>query len=115
MVCGQTKQAEEDGLADTVKPRLTALGADCSRVLAIDESERELTLSDRRLAQAIQETNAGLFVLGPIQAYLGDGVDIHRAPRHADSKTLRKERQKKIALGYKADDHEDEHTQQQTM
>ena len=72
-------QTAEDGLADTVKPRLTALGADCSKVLVIDESERELTLSDRRLAQAIQETDAGLFVLDPIQAYLGDGVDMHRA------------------------------------
>ena len=72
-------QTAEDGLADTVKPRLTALGADCSRVLVIDESERELTLSDQRLAQAIQETGAGLLVLDPIQAYLGDGVDMHRA------------------------------------
>lgn len=72
-------QTAEDGLADTVKPRLTALGADCSRVLVIDESERELTLSDRRLAQAIDEAGAGLLVLDPIQAYLGDGVDMHRA------------------------------------
>lgn len=72
-------QTAEDGLADTVKPRLTALGADCSRILVIDESERELTLSDRRLAQAIQETNAGLLVLDPIQAYLGGNVDMHRA------------------------------------
>ena len=72
-------QTAEDGLADTVKPRLTALGADCSCGLVIDESERELTLSDRRLSQAIQETGAGLLVLDPIQAYLGDGVDMHRA------------------------------------
>ncbi len=72
-------QTAEDGLADTVKPRLTSLGADCSRVQVIDESERGLTLSDRRLAQAIQETGAGLLVLDPIQAYLGDGVDMHRA------------------------------------
>ena len=38
-----------------------------------------LTLNDHRLAQAIQETNAGLVVLDPLQAYLGDGVDMHRA------------------------------------
>lgn len=37
------------------------------------------------------------------------------AHHHADSKTLRKERQKKIALGHKEDDHEDEQTWQQTM
>lgn len=34
---------------------------------------------------------------------------------HTDSKTLRKEREKKIALGHKADDHEDEQNWQQTM
>lgn len=72
-------QTAEDGLADTIKPRLDSLGADCSRVLVIDENERELTLDDHRLVQAIQETNAGLVVLDPLQAYLGDGVDMHRA------------------------------------
>lgn len=34
---------------------------------------------------------------------------------HADSKTLRKEQQKKIAQGHAADDHEEEQTWQQTM
>ena len=34
---------------------------------------------------------------------------------HADSEVLRKERQKKIALGHKEDDHEEEQTWQQTM
>lgn len=72
-------QSAEDGLADTIKPRLTALGADCARVMVIDESEKELTLGDVRLEQAICETSAGLAILDPIQAYLGDGVDMHRA------------------------------------
>ena len=36
---------------------------------------------------------------------------------NTDSKALRKEREKKISLGHKADDHEEEQTQtwQQTM
>ena len=34
---------------------------------------------------------------------------------HADSKALRKEHEKKIALGHKADDHEEEQTWQQTL
>ena len=34
---------------------------------------------------------------------------------HTDSKALRKERQKKIALGHKEDDYEEEQTWQQTM
>jgi len=32
-------QTAEDGLADTIKPRLEEVGADCSRVLVIDESK----------------------------------------------------------------------------
>ena len=44
-------------------------------------------------------------------------VDATTQHHHTDSKTLRKEREKKISLGHKADDHEDEQTQtwQQTM
>lgn len=42
-------------------------------------------------------------------------TDSTTAHHHADSKTLRKERQKKIALGHKEDDHEEEQTWQQTM
>ena len=72
-------QTAEDGLADTIKPRLEAAGADCARVLVIDESKRELNLSDERLEQALRKTGAQLMVLDPIQAYLGDGVDMHRA------------------------------------
>ena len=33
-------QTAEDGLADTVKPRLESAGADCSRIMVIDESEK---------------------------------------------------------------------------
>ena len=72
-------QTAEDGLADTIKPRLETAGADCARVLVIDESKRELNLSDERLEQALRKTGAQLMVLDPIQAYLGDGVNMHRA------------------------------------
>ena len=65
--------------SDTIRPRLDALGADCSRVLVIDESKRELSLSDERIKQAIEETGAKLIVLDPLQAYLGADVDMHRA------------------------------------
>lgn len=45
-------------------------------------------------------------------AHVKDATTTHY---HADSKALRKERQKKIALGHKEDDHEEEQTWQQTM
>ena len=42
-------QTAEDGLGDTVKPRLMEAEADLDRVLVIDEAKRELTLSDERI------------------------------------------------------------------
>ena len=42
-------QTAEDGLGDTVKPRLIEAAADLDRVLVIDEAKRELTLSDERI------------------------------------------------------------------
>ena len=37
-------QTAEDGLADTVKPRLELAGADCSRISIIDESEKSISM-----------------------------------------------------------------------
>jgi archaellum biogenesis ATPase FlaH len=71
-------QTAEDGLADTIKPRLEDLGADCSRVHVIDESEKSLTFSDERIEQAIVKKNAKLLILDPLQAYLG-GADFNSA------------------------------------
>lgn len=72
-------QTAEDGLGDTIKPRLLAAGADCSKVLVIDDTEQPLTMLDDRLEQAIIKTNARLVVLDPIQSFLGADVDMHRA------------------------------------
>lgn len=72
-------QTAEDGLSDTIKPRLVAAGADCARVLVIDDTEKALTIGDERLEQAIEQTGARLVVLDPIQGYIGSGVDMHRA------------------------------------
>lgn len=72
-------QTAEDGLEDTIKPRLVEAGADCSRIKVIDESTDPLTMSDERLEQAIIETGAKLIILDPIQAYLGAEIDMHRA------------------------------------
>ena len=72
-------QTAEDGLGDTIKPRLLAAGADCSRVLVIDDREQPLTMLDIRLEEAIMQTKARMVVLDPIQGFLGTDVDMHRA------------------------------------
>jgi len=72
-------QTAEDGLSDTVKPRLEAAQADCERVLVIDESRKSLSMADERIEAALIQTKARLLILDPIQAYLGGGIDINRA------------------------------------
>ena len=72
-------QTAEDGLGDTVKPRLIEAAADLDRVLVIDEAKRELTLSDERIEKAIVQNGARLIILDPIQAYMGDKADMNKA------------------------------------
>lgn len=72
-------QTAEDGLADTVKPRLLRAEADCSRISVIDDSDTPLTILDERLEQAILREKVKLLILDPLQAFLGVDVDMHRA------------------------------------
>lgn len=72
-------QTAEDGLDDTVKPRLLEANADCSRIKVIDESDKSLSMIDERIEQALIETGARVVILDPIQAYLGKDVNMNCA------------------------------------
>ena len=72
-------QTAEDGLGDTVKPRLMEAEADLERVLVIDDRDTPLTLADERIARAIRENNTRLVIIDPVQAFLGADVDMNRA------------------------------------
>ena len=77
-------QSAEDGLADTVKPRLEQAGADCEKISVIDERIKSLSMIDIRLEEAVIKTGAKLLILDPIQAYLGGGMDMNRANEARD-------------------------------
>lgn len=72
-------QTAEDGLGDTIKPRLIEAEADLSRVFVIDEADNVLSLLDERIEKAIKEKNARLIILDPLQGYLGTETDMNRA------------------------------------
>lgn len=65
-------QCSEDGMADTIKPRLIAAGADCDRVAFLDEENNAFSLDDEKLGMAIGYTKAKLVVIDPFQAYFGE-------------------------------------------
>lgn len=72
-------QTAEDGIGDTIKPRLMKCGADMERVRVIVEDDAMLSLTDPRLELAIKQNNVKLLIMDPIQAYLGPDVDMNRA------------------------------------
>ena len=72
-------QTAEDGLGDTIKPRLLESKADMQKIYTIDETDFPLSMLDHRIGEAIEKTHAQLMILDPMQAYLGEKVDMNRA------------------------------------
>jgi hypothetical protein len=76
----------EDGLADTIRPRLDAHGADASRVFAFDaveygpDDERppSLALDVARIEEAVVREGALLVVVDVLMAFLGSRTDSYR-------------------------------------
>lgn len=79
----------EDGLADTVRPRLDAAGADPTRVIALDgvphrTEDGEVIVRDAHLGditalrQAITDHGVSLMIVDVLMAFLPTGVDSHK-------------------------------------
>jgi putative DNA primase/helicase len=75
----------EDGLADTVRPRLEAAGADLSRIVALTaivgpEGERlpALPIDLAAIERAVAEVDAVLVIIDPLMAYLDASVNSWR-------------------------------------
>lgn len=74
-------QCAEDGIADTIKPRLQQAGADCERVAYIIDNDIALTLEDGRIETAIKDTHASAFIIDPIQAFIPPDADMQSATK----------------------------------
>lgn len=72
-------QTAEDGPEDTIKPRLIAAGADCSRIVLIEEKGSPVSFGDSRLEEAIKATQAKLLILDPLSAFIGNDVNLNHA------------------------------------
>lgn len=78
----------EDALADTVKPRLIAAGANMNRVIAVRGVVDQKASLDARmfaleehvalLEQLVVEEGASLIVMDPVSSYLGANVNTHK-------------------------------------
>lgn len=79
--CVAIYQCAEDGVADTIKPRLEQAGADCDKVAYIEDNDITLTLEDGRIESAIKETGASVFIVDPIQAFIPPDSDMQSATK----------------------------------
>jgi hypothetical protein len=76
----------EDGLADTIRPRLDAAGADTSRILALatvpdeDGHDRLLSIPEDLglIEKGIRRVGARLVVVDPLMAFLSGDTNSHR-------------------------------------
>lgn len=69
----------EDGLGDTVRPRLDAMGADAGMIMAVS---KPITLDEKgctEIAVILEKMEPRLVIVDPLFAYTGSKVDIHRA------------------------------------
>ena len=75
-------QCSEDGVGDTIKPRLVKIGANCKNVAYInEEAYGGLTLDDERIRDAIIAFEPRLLVIDPVQAYIASDSDLQIAGR----------------------------------
>ena len=70
--------SQENSAAHVIRPRFDLLGGDGRRLYLLQEES--ITLDDvSSIGDAIDETQAGLVIVDPIQSYLGASVDAHRS------------------------------------
>lgn len=72
-------QTAEDGLEDTIIPRLELMKPNFENIFSINEKEKPLSFTDERVRKALNARRPALMIFDPFQAYLGDSVDMHRA------------------------------------
>jgi hypothetical protein len=77
----------EDGLGDTLRPRLEKMGANVANIIALegkitsgkDDMVPVSLLDVEVLREALNKVRPTLIIIDPIQAYLGPGVNMSRA------------------------------------
>ena len=67
-------QSAEDGLEDTIKPRLDLNNANCKNIYFI--TSKDISLNSDELENAIIEAKAKLLILDPLQSFLDKGMNL---------------------------------------
>ncbi|OFZ50409.1 MAG: hypothetical protein A2381_13510 [Bdellovibrionales bacterium RIFOXYB1_FULL_37_110] len=69
----------EDGIEDTIKPRLEAMGGDHTKIFAYQAPLTMDTKGSQTLSGILKKTKPALIIIDPLVAFLGEKTDMHRA------------------------------------
>ena len=78
-------QPKENDYETDIRPRLDTLKANNENIFTIEEryedgsSASPLSLTDKRIKEVLEEHHPQLLVFDPLQSYLGENVDMHKA------------------------------------
>ncbi len=98
-------QCSEDGVSDTIKPRLERCGADCRKIAFINEEfYNGLTLDDERIRQAIIEFRPRLVVIDGSIDVVAAARSVLQVERDTENPDIRIVHQIKNSLAPTAED-----------
>lgn len=69
----------EDGLGDTVRPRLDTMKADVSKIYAYDDPVIFDEVGCAEVEEQIAELRPAIVIIDPLVAYMGGQIDLHKA------------------------------------
>lgn len=74
----------EDGLADTIKPRLELMDANFSNIFAVNKPVYITEPDMRRIRTICLDKNISVIIIDPLVAFMGGKIDLHKANQTRD-------------------------------
>ncbi|MDD3747495.1 MAG: AAA family ATPase [Anaerostipes sp.] len=67
----------EDGIGDTIKPRLEACGANMKNIATVKSNTSSLTFDNPQIEDIVKEFQPDLFIFDPFQSFIGEDVEMN--------------------------------------
>ena len=74
----------EDGLADTIKPRLEAMQANFQNIFAVNKPVYITDADMKKIRSICLEKNITVIIIDPLVAFMGGKIDLHKANQTRD-------------------------------
>lgn len=69
----------EDGIGDTLRPRMRACGANLNNIKTVIDEDAVLTFDSPYIEELVKEVRPDLLIFDPFQSYIGEDVEMNAA------------------------------------